>query len=202
MVPRAYLFSKAEKLINWRSVREHARDAESRGTPVFVELFEKSSHCAHIQAEEDAKRYWSTVQKGWDTRVNGVGELVEDEAGQGEKDGFEVKVEEVDVNFRRWDCGGHGVPVRTADAEVSTLINWICACGGVVPLKGIGKRKCLSVNFCFAQVTAGADFASDNYDFSSGVCRGYHFSRSGPVMMMPDGSGTQFFRMEWMLYLV
>jgi hypothetical protein len=90
------------------------------------------------------------VQKGWDTRVNGVGELVEDEAGQGEKDGFEVKVEEVDVNFRRWGCGGHGVPVRTADAELSTLMNWICACGGVVPLKGIGKRKCLSVNFCFA----------------------------------------------------
>ena len=61
MVSRAYLFSKADKLINWRSVLEHARDAESRGALVFVELFEKSSHCAHIRAKEDAERYWSMV---------------------------------------------------------------------------------------------------------------------------------------------
>lgn len=60
---------------------------------MFVELFEKSSQCAHIRAKEDAERYWSTVQKVWDTRISGVSELVEDEAGQGKKDGFE----EVDV---------------------------------------------------------------------------------------------------------
>ena len=99
-MPRTYPFSKADKLINRQSVLEHARDAGSRGTPVFVELFEKSSHCAHIRAKEDAERYWSTVQKVWDTRVNGVSELVEGEARQGKKDGFEVKVEEVDVKLQ------------------------------------------------------------------------------------------------------
>jgi hypothetical protein len=31
MVPRSYLFSKVDKLTNWQSVLEHARDAESRG---------------------------------------------------------------------------------------------------------------------------------------------------------------------------
>jgi hypothetical protein len=63
-------------------------------------LFEKSSHCAHIRAKEDAEGYWSTVQKAWESRVNGVSELVEDEAGQGKKDWFEVKVEEVDVKLQ------------------------------------------------------------------------------------------------------
>jgi hypothetical protein len=73
----------------------------SRGeASVFIELFEKSSHCAHIRAKEDVERYWSTVQKAWDTTVNDVSELVEDEAGQGKKDGFEVKVEEVDVKLQ------------------------------------------------------------------------------------------------------
>jgi Eukaryotic protein of unknown function (DUF829) len=100
MVPRAYLFSKADKLIHWQSVLEHARDAESRGTLVFVELFEKSSHCAHIRAKEDAERYWSAVQKVWDRRADGVSELVEDEAGERKKDGVEVKVEEVDVKLQ------------------------------------------------------------------------------------------------------
>ena len=121
-MPRTYPFSKADKLINRQSVLEHARDAGSRGTPVFVELFEKSSHCARIRAKEDAERYWSTVQKVWDTRVNGVSELVEGEARQGKKDGFEVKVEEVDVKLQALGLGGRGrrrrgVPVRTADAE-------------------------------------------------------------------------------------
>jgi hypothetical protein len=86
--------------INWQTVLEHACDAESRGTPVFVELFEKSSYCAHIRAEEDGERYWSAVQKVWDTRVNGVTELVEDEAREGKEDGIEVKVEEVDVKLQ------------------------------------------------------------------------------------------------------
>ena len=63
-------------------------------------MFEKSSHCAHIRAKEDAKRYWSVVQKLWDTRVDGVGELVEDEAGERKKDEVKVKVEEVDVKLQ------------------------------------------------------------------------------------------------------
>jgi hypothetical protein len=41
-------------------------------------------------------------------------------------------------------------------------MNWVGACGGVVPLEGTGKRKCVC-EFCFAQITAGTDFASDNY---------------------------------------
>lgn len=142
MVLHTYLFSKADKLINWQSVLEHARDAESRGTPVFVEMFEKSSHCAHIRAKEDAKRYWSVVQKLWDTRVDGVGELVEDEAGE-RRMRLRLRLRKLMLNFRCWDCEGHGrqrrgVLVRTVGAEASTLMNGSYACGGVVPLEGAG----------------------------------------------------------------
>ena len=90
MAPRAYLFSKADKLIGWKSVLEHARSSELRGTPVFVEVFDKSAHCAHIRAPEDATRYWKCVQKVWDAGVSGsrVGAGV----GYEKKDGLEIQV--------------------------------------------------------------------------------------------------------------
>ena len=95
MAPRAYPFSKADKLIEWKTVLDHARDAETRGMPVFVELFEKSAHCAHIRAKEDAERYWGAVQKVWDTKLNGGASLIETEVGDGKNDAVDVKVQEL-----------------------------------------------------------------------------------------------------------
>ena len=94
-VPRAYLFSKADKLIDWKSVAEHARKSERRGTPVLVEVFEASAHCAHIRAKEDAERYWAGVQRVWDARVHGTSYLEGTEVGEEKKDGVDVKVREL-----------------------------------------------------------------------------------------------------------
>lgn len=95
-VPRAYLFSKADALIAWRSVLGHARRSERRGTPIFVEVFEESKHCAHIRDEEggDKKRYWAAVERVWEARVSGrrKGEGVV--FGKG-KDGVQVKLLEL-----------------------------------------------------------------------------------------------------------
>ena len=109
--PRAYLFSKADKLIDWKTVLEHARDAESRDTPVFVELFEKSAHCAHVRDAEDAERYWSAVRKVWDTRINGPSDGLE--SLDRKKDVVDFKARELGLQGRRsvkkrctcLDCG-------------------------------------------------------------------------------------------------
>jgi hypothetical protein len=83
-------------------VLEHARDAETRGTPVFVEVFENSAHCAHIREQEDAERYWGAVQKAWDERVNGSSRvLAETGVGPGKKEGVDVKVEELGLQGSR-----------------------------------------------------------------------------------------------------
>jgi Eukaryotic protein of unknown function (DUF829) len=111
--PRTYLFSKADKLIDWKSVLEHAQHAEKRGTPVVaVELFEKSAHCAHIREKEDAERYWSAVQRVWDARVNGTSDFVEMDVGDGKRDGVDVKIRELGLQGKRplkrctcSDCG-------------------------------------------------------------------------------------------------
>jgi hypothetical protein len=100
--PRAYLFSKADKLIDWKSVLEHARHAEKRGTPVVaVEVFEKSAHCAHIREKEDAERYWSAVRRVWEAKVNGVSDLMEIEVGEGKKEEVDVKVQELGLQGKR-----------------------------------------------------------------------------------------------------
>jgi hypothetical protein len=100
--PRAYLFSKADKLIDWKSVLEHAQRSERRGTPVVaVEAFEKTAHCAHIREKDDAERYWSAVQKVWDAKVNGASDLVEWGVGEEKKDKVDVRVQEVGVPAKR-----------------------------------------------------------------------------------------------------
>lgn len=76
-VPRLYLYSKADKLVDWREVEAHARSAEERGASGKTELvrFETSEHVAHIR--EDAEKYWDAVRVCWENRrrlnMNGVG---------------------------------------------------------------------------------------------------------------------------------
>lgn len=67
-VPRLYVYSLADKMVDWREVEAHARMAEENGQTGRVELvrFERSEHVAHVK--EDAGRYWSAVQRTWEGR--------------------------------------------------------------------------------------------------------------------------------------
>jgi len=75
-VPRLYLYSRADKVIDWKEVEAHARNAEENGASGKTELvkFEKSEHVAHVR--EDAEKYWDAVRVCWESRkvfnMNGV----------------------------------------------------------------------------------------------------------------------------------
>lgn len=76
-VPRLYLYSKADTMVDWREVEAHARNAEENGASGKTELvkFEKSEHVAHVR--EDAEKYWDAVRMCWKSRkslnMNGAG---------------------------------------------------------------------------------------------------------------------------------
>lgn len=58
-VPRTYIYSRADKLIDWSEVKEHAEAARDVGYVVNEEVFESSSHVAH--ALQDRPRYWKII---------------------------------------------------------------------------------------------------------------------------------------------
>ena len=60
-VPRLYLYSKGDLLVDWRAVREHAEDARRAGYSVVIEVvFEKAMHCALMS--EDREKYWGAIK--------------------------------------------------------------------------------------------------------------------------------------------
>ncbi len=66
-VPRAYVFSKEDKMVVWEDVVEHAGMAERAGWKrVSVEEFEGSAHCGHLLVDEG--RYWGIVERVWGER--------------------------------------------------------------------------------------------------------------------------------------
>lgn len=63
-VPRLYLYSRADALVEAAHVHEHAVDAANKGCgggEVVEEVFERAPHCALLN--EDAGRYWAAVEK-------------------------------------------------------------------------------------------------------------------------------------------
>ncbi|KAL5342357.1 hypothetical protein BJX70DRAFT_318160 [Aspergillus crustosus] len=80
IVPRLYLFSKADTTIHWEEVQTHFDDARVRGYNVASVIFQKSPHCALIV--EDEKRYWGSVQQFWEKidKTNAPVEVVMGEA--------------------------------------------------------------------------------------------------------------------------
>jgi hypothetical protein len=63
-VPRAYVYSKEDKMVVWEDVVEHAGRAEMAGWKrVSVEEFEGSTHCGHLLVDEE--RYWGVVERVW-----------------------------------------------------------------------------------------------------------------------------------------
>jgi hypothetical protein len=63
-VPRAYVYSKDDKMVAWGDVLEHAGMAQRAGWKrVSVEEFEGSAHCGHLLVDEG--RYWGIVERVW-----------------------------------------------------------------------------------------------------------------------------------------
>ncbi|KAI9039422.1 TMEM53 family protein [Aspergillus affinis] len=58
-----YLYSKADRMTDWRDVQDHAEDARLKGWNVQEILFEGSGHCAHIA--QDATKYSAAVEQVW-----------------------------------------------------------------------------------------------------------------------------------------
>ncbi len=61
---RTYIYSKDDKLVHWRDVEEHAREARLKGFDVRLERFHESQHVAHMRT--DRKRYWRIVRDVWE----------------------------------------------------------------------------------------------------------------------------------------
>ena len=58
-----YLYSKADPLVEWTDIQDHAKEARRRGWRVTEVLFEDSAHCAHISRFEE--RYTTVVEGMW-----------------------------------------------------------------------------------------------------------------------------------------
>ena len=60
-IPRLYIYSKVDKMVNWKDVQDHAEDARRKGYKrVSERVFDHSGHCAHLK--EDENKYWKAVE--------------------------------------------------------------------------------------------------------------------------------------------
>jgi len=58
-----YLYSKADQMVEWTDIRDHAEDARRRGWQVTEVLFEGSAHCAHMLRFEE--QYATALETMW-----------------------------------------------------------------------------------------------------------------------------------------
>ena len=61
--PRVYLYSKADVMVGYEEVEEHAGLASAKGWDVEKVRFENSAHAGHIR--EDDVKYWNAVMEAW-----------------------------------------------------------------------------------------------------------------------------------------
>lgn len=66
-IGRTYVYSKEDKLVNYKDVEEHAAQAREQGYKVALEEFKGTAHVAHARGDE--ARYWSVVRDTWDRRT-------------------------------------------------------------------------------------------------------------------------------------
>lgn len=59
-----YIYSDADRMVDWQEVEDHAADARSRGFVVDLERFEGSGHAAHVRVG-GGERYWQIVKDLW-----------------------------------------------------------------------------------------------------------------------------------------
>ncbi|KAL9090556.1 MAG: hypothetical protein Q9159_001900 [Coniocarpon cinnabarinum] len=58
-----YLYSKADQTCDWNDVKDHAKDARSKGWLVEEVVFDESGHVAHLMKYED--HYSGSVERTW-----------------------------------------------------------------------------------------------------------------------------------------
>lgn len=66
---RAYLYGKADDMIDWLDVEDHARRAALDGFNVKTVRFDDGKHVSMGRSEPD--RYWRTVRETWDGNAAG-----------------------------------------------------------------------------------------------------------------------------------
>ena len=59
-VPRCYIYSETDALVDWKDVESHGRDAEQKGWIVLREKYDDSPHVGHMRT--DVARYWKAVE--------------------------------------------------------------------------------------------------------------------------------------------
>ncbi len=61
--PRLYMYSRADDMVPWDQVQQHAERTRGLGWDVRTEVFEDSPHVAHARAYPE--RYWHAVKSLW-----------------------------------------------------------------------------------------------------------------------------------------
>jgi hypothetical protein len=64
-VPRTYLYSRADQMVGFEEVEEHAAIAKRKGWDVTMVQFANSAHCGHVR--EDEAKYWASIMQAWRT---------------------------------------------------------------------------------------------------------------------------------------
>lgn len=62
-IPRCYLYSREDSIVDWQAVEHHAGDAKKLDWPVHTVKFEGTKHVAHVIGNE--QKYWDTVIRLW-----------------------------------------------------------------------------------------------------------------------------------------
>lgn len=62
-VRRTYIYSEADRVIDYKDIEEHAAVARTRGYDVRLEKFQGTEHVSHIRGDEN--RYWNIVKESW-----------------------------------------------------------------------------------------------------------------------------------------
>ncbi|KFY07838.1 hypothetical protein V492_06780 [Pseudogymnoascus sp. VKM F-4246] len=62
-VPRAYIYSREDDMVQYGDVEDHMAKAKALGYEARAEMFEGSGHVSHMP--NDSKRYWDIVQSVW-----------------------------------------------------------------------------------------------------------------------------------------
>ena len=62
-VPRLYIYSDGDRMVQWKHIEEHAEEANGLGYKVDLERYKESGHAAHML--NDPPRYWKAVEMLW-----------------------------------------------------------------------------------------------------------------------------------------
>ncbi|KAI0900239.1 hypothetical protein F4806DRAFT_149000 [Annulohypoxylon nitens] len=61
---RSYIYGKADIMVDWKHVENHADQAAAKGFAVRREIFDSSPHVAHMRTCGD--RYWKIIKETWE----------------------------------------------------------------------------------------------------------------------------------------